>query len=201
MLDNILVKIFTFGLFCCLLLVSKVKTFFYCFLDWSSMESGEKILAETRALSRTIWSQISSTSLSLFPILAFWLAFILHLSHLPPAYQNLHNQASIFHSIAPFPLMRDFPPRFWSCLVLPLFHRCVWLKYSPEEEKYQRRISQFLLPSPCDLIICAVETRFYFSLLLSWCFLASATMFLPGCFWMEAWQFFLLNYIQSLLGF
>lgn len=66
------------------------------------MESGLEISAEKRALRRTIWSQIPRTSLRLFPRLSVWLAFILHLSHLPPACQNLHNRASIFHSIAPF---------------------------------------------------------------------------------------------------
>lgn len=136
--------------------------FLYCYLDSCSIESGEKIFSRDPCTQQNhLVTDLFHISVY-FAILAFWLAFILHLSHLPPAYQDLHNQASIFHSIAPFPLMWDFPPRFWSCLVLPLFHRCVWLKYSPEEEKYQRRISQFLLPSPCDLIICAVETRFYF---------------------------------------
>lgn len=45
------------------------------------------------------------------------LSFILHPSHLPPACQNIHNRASIFHFIA------------------PLLCQCVWLKCSPGRHK------------------------------------------------------------------
>lgn len=95
---------YSFGFVPCRLF-SRIKTFFiYCFLDWSIMESGQEISV---ARHRTIWSQIprTCTPLSLFLCPSLSLSFILHPSHLPPALSNLHNQASIFHSVAPFLLL------------------------------------------------------------------------------------------------
>lgn len=83
--------------------------FIYCFLDSNLLE---EISVKKRALHRTIWSQIPCSSLSLFPWLSLSLSFILHLFHLPPACQNLHNWTSICH---------------FSCMLFPLPH----LPYSP----------------------------------------------------------------------
>lgn len=101
-----------------------------------------------------------------------------------------------FSSCKHFPL----PP-----LVMPslqLLCQCVWLKCSPGRSKnvwgeFQSFTISFLV------LRWRRDLRFLFfsSSFLSWCFLAPVTMFLSGCFWIKTWQFSLLNYIKSVLGF
>lgn len=209
---------FPFGFVYCRLF-SNVKTFFiYCFLDPSLMEGDQENSVEKRALHRTIWSQIPSTSLSLFLCLSTSLS-VFHLTPLSPATcPSKPSQSSLYlslHLLVSPPacslhfLLSPAPPTL--ILVMPglqLLCQCVWLKCSPRrnkicEENFIVSASSFL----CSDSFCwsaLVETGglcFIFSLFLSWWFLAPVTMFLSGCFWIKTWQFSLLNYIKSLLGF
>lgn len=139
------------------------------------------------------------------------LSFILHPFHLPPACQHLHNWASIFLSIAPFLLLRPFPPSSSPPITIlvmpgpPLLCQCVWLKCSPGRNKIcDENFIVSAFKSLCSDSLCwrrrdvVLLSSLFF---LSWWFLAPVATFLSGCFWMETWHFSVLNYIKSLLGF
>lgn len=101
--------------------------------------------------------------------------------------------------ICPTPLLWYYP-----CRGPQLLCQCVWLKRSPCRNKICEK--SFLVSassSLCSDCLCwwRRDLWFIFRFFLSWWFLASVTMFLSGCFWIKTWQFSLMNYIKSLLGF
>ena len=61
--------------------------------------------------------------------------------------------------------------------------QCVWLKCSPWRNKICEE--NFIVSASSSS--CTGGKEVYFSIFLSWWFLAPVTMFLSGCLWIETW--------------